>query len=224
MNSGRERILGRLRAPKSSQQLPQTCDEELFANYSASLSRPVEAFAAKLAGLKGEFHQVTDIDSAASKLKSILAEVFEHGAKSGNFAIRQKHGLLEQICNKDSWLQSVVKVATGEIENSRLGEFEVGITTADFLIARTGSILVSAASSGGRRLSVLPPFHIVIATQDQIVSSLDEAFDKYRRDGKLGASSYAAIITGPSRTADIEKILVLGAHGPKRLAVILMAS
>jgi L-lactate dehydrogenase complex protein LldG len=57
---------------------------------------------------------------------------------------------------------------------------------------------------------------------DQLVISLDEAMAGYQQRSEFDRSSYATIITGPSRTSDIEKILVLGAHGPKRLAVIVM--
>jgi L-lactate dehydrogenase complex protein LldG len=98
----------------------------------------------------------------------------------------------------------------------------VGITAVDFLVARTGSLVLSSATAGGRRLSVLPPFHVAVATTDQLVLSLDEAMRIYQQRGEAIRSSYATIITGPSRTSDIEKILVLGAHGPKRLAVMVV--
>jgi L-lactate dehydrogenase complex protein LldG len=90
------------------------------------------------------------------------------------------------------------------------------------LIARTGSILLHTVSAGGRRLSVLPPTHIVIAEEKQIVPSLDEAFNTLDHDQDIW--SYATIITGPSRTSDIEKQLVLGAHGPKKLIVLIIKS
>jgi L-lactate dehydrogenase complex protein LldG len=96
------------------------------------------------------------------------------------------------------------------------------LTAVDFLVARTGSIVLSSITAGGRRLSVLPPFHIAIASAAQLVPSLDEALRIYQQRGEPNRSSYATIITGPSRTSDIEKILVLGAHGPKRLAVIVV--
>ena len=80
-------------------------------------------------------------------------------------------------------------------------------------------MLVNSAVSG-RRLSVLPPLHVVLATEDQLVASLEDGLAHLRKQEDW---SYAAFVTGPSRTADIEKILVLGAHGPRRLVVILMA-
>jgi len=81
---------------------------------------------------------------------------------------------------------------------------------------------VSSATSGGRGLSILPHVHVVVATVDQVVSTLGDALHaaKARHAGAL--PSMLSFITGPSRTGDIERILVLGAHGPKELIVILV--
>ena len=69
-------------------------------------------------------------------------------------------------------------------------------------------------------LSVLPPTHYVVATRGQLVPDLDAAFAILRARGAL--PSAVSFVSGPSRTADIEKILVLGAHGPRRLAIVLL--
>ena len=98
-------------------------------------------------------------------------------------------------------------------------EAELGVTGCDCLIARTGSIAISTRSAGGRVLSVLPPVHLVIARRAQIVPDLETAIRLWRDRYGVAWPSNLCIITGPSRTADIEKILVMGAHGPKRLAL-----
>lgn len=97
------------------------------------------------------------------------------------------------------------------------------ITTCEALVAQTGSVLVSAAC-GGRGASVVAPVHIVVATADQLVSDLDSALARVQSRGTVSANSYLCLITGSSRTADIEKILVMGAHGPRRLIVFLALS
>jgi L-lactate dehydrogenase complex protein LldG len=94
------------------------------------------------------------------------------------------------------------------------------ITLAEALIAQTGSILVSAAC-GGRGASVIAPCHIVYATTAQLVPDLATALGRVSQEGMLDRNSFACVISGSSRTADIEKILVQGAHGPRRLVVIL---
>jgi L-lactate dehydrogenase complex protein LldG len=99
---------------------------------------------------------------------------------------------------------------------------DAGVTTCEALVSQTGSILVSSATSGGRGLSILPHVHVIVAAVDQIVPTLGDALHqaKERHAGHL--PSMLSFITGPSRTGDIERILVLGAHGPKELIVILV--
>jgi L-lactate dehydrogenase complex protein LldG len=96
------------------------------------------------------------------------------------------------------------------------------VTLAEALIAQTGSILVTA-SCGGRGASVIAPCHIVYATMSQLVPDLATALSRVSQERILDRNSFACVISGSSRTADIEKILVQGAHGPRRLVVILQA-
>lgn len=99
---------------------------------------------------------------------------------------------------------------------------EVGITLCEALIARNGSILVSNAGAAGRRLSIYPDIHIVLAFTSQLVLDLKDGFVRLREKYGNQLPSMISTITGPSRTADIEKTLVLGAHGPKELFVFLI--
>jgi L-lactate dehydrogenase complex protein LldG len=98
---------------------------------------------------------------------------------------------------------------------------QAGITGCEFLVSRTGSVLVSAASQSGRQLNVFPPIHIVLAHVSQLVNYLDEALVAVQQKYGNHLPSIISTITGPSRTADIEKTLVLGAHGPKEFVVFL---
>jgi L-lactate dehydrogenase complex protein LldG len=99
---------------------------------------------------------------------------------------------------------------------------EVGITLCEALIARNGSIMVSNENAAGRRLSIFPHHHIVIARTGQLVLDLKDAFKLIKNKYGDQLPSMISTITGPSRTADIEKTLVLGAHGPKELFVFLI--
>jgi L-lactate dehydrogenase complex protein LldG len=98
---------------------------------------------------------------------------------------------------------------------------EAGITTCDVLVAQTGSLVVNSRTSGGRALSVLPPHHVVLARRDQLVSDLTDAFERVEALHGRQWPSMISLVTGPSRTGDIERILVLGAHGPKKLTVLM---
>lgn len=98
---------------------------------------------------------------------------------------------------------------------------EIGITKCEALIARTGSIMISNGEMAGRRLSIYPPIHVVIAYTSQLVMDLKDGFEIIKKKYK-SLPSMISTITGPSRTADIEKTLVLGAHGPKQLYLLLV--
>ncbi len=98
---------------------------------------------------------------------------------------------------------------------------EVGITMCEALIARNGSVMVSNANAAGRRLSIYPQQHIVIARTGQLVLDLKDAF-QLLKERYSTLPTMISTITGPSRTADIEKTLVLGAHGPKELFVFMV--
>ncbi|QKJ32562.1 lactate utilization protein [Mucilaginibacter mali] len=99
---------------------------------------------------------------------------------------------------------------------------EAGITLCEALVARNGSIMISNANGAGRRLSIYPPVHLVVAYTSQLVPDLKDAFKLLKEKYGSNIPSMISNITGPSRTADIEKTLVLGAHGPKELFVFLL--
>lgn len=92
------------------------------------------------------------------------------------------------------------------------------ITSVEGLIADTGSLLLSSRC-GGRRGSVVAPVHIAIARESQLLPDLQSAMKIATQLAR--ESSFVCVTTGCSRTADIEKLLVIGAHGPKRLVVIV---
>lgn len=95
---------------------------------------------------------------------------------------------------------------------------EVGLTTAEYAFADTGSIVVQA-SSEPRLFSLLPPVHIALIRAERILTGLDELLTVMPQPADLSSST--VLITGPSRTADIEQILVRGVHGPGELHVVI---
>jgi L-lactate dehydrogenase complex protein LldG len=93
---------------------------------------------------------------------------------------------------------------------------------SELLVKKLGAILVSSASSGGRALSILPHVHVVVADADQVVPDLGSALALAKARHGDQMPSMLSFITGPSRTGDIERILILGAHGPKELYLVLV--
>lgn len=100
-------------------------------------------------------------------------------------------------------------------------DLKIAVTNCEFLIAHLGSILISSAQTAGRRLNVYPEIHIIIAKKSQICGFLEDGLKNIQIKYKNNLPSLISNITGPSRTADIEKTLVMGMHGPKQLAVII---
>ncbi len=107
-------------------------------------------------------------------------------------------------------------------EQTKFNDMYAGITRCEYLIARFGSVLVSSGLGSGRRMFVFPESHIVVAYTSQVVSELQEALAGMRKRYQERFPSQMTVITGPSRTADIEKTLVMGAHGPRELYVFVV--
>ena len=98
---------------------------------------------------------------------------------------------------------------------------DVSITGVDYLIAETGSLICVTRADDPRSLSLLPPVHIVVADRSQLWPDLFDLFERLP-DPQSGMPSCVAIITGPSKTGDIELRLVTGVHGPGEVHVVLV--
>lgn len=119
-----------------------------------------------------------------------------------------------------SWLNTgILKLETDDVS---FEEANVGITTCDALVARTGSIIITNTSEAGRRLSIYPHIHLVVAFTSQLVNDMGDALTLVQERYPTKMPSMISATTGPSRTADIEKTLVLGAHGPREIFVFLI--
>ena len=109
-----------------------------------------------------------------------------------------------------------------EGERSEKREYELGITTAALVMAETGSVVLDRRDRIENRASTLVETHIVVVEPSQIVANIADALatrKEMRSAGRWG--DFQVIVTGPSRTADVEKVLVIPAHGPRRLILVL---
>lgn len=203
MNQAREEILSKLKSAVHS--VPEMPDFEQPVYHSIEI--PLElAFKENLEKINGFVHLFETEEELFSELKEFLSS-------------RQKENIFcneNEICNNLTAFEIPFQKTHDLPKN-----IEVGITGCEFLIAHTGSVMVSSAQKGGRQMFVYPPLHVVIAHKNQIVGYLEEAYTEIRDKYKKGFPSQIALITGPSRTADIEKTLVLGAHGPRELRVFI---
>ncbi|MES2331585.1 MAG: LUD domain-containing protein [Bacteroidota bacterium] len=101
---------------------------------------------------------------------------------------------------------------------------DAAITGCESLIARTGTMIMSSAQLSGRTVSVYAPVHICIAYTSQLVYDIGEGLQQLREEYGQQFPSMVTLATGPSRTADIEKTLVVGVHGPKEVFCFLVDS
>jgi len=131
-------------------------------------------------------------------------------------------GWTQVFCRESTLLPMLREPLKGLLISEGLQEADVSITCCEALIARTGSILMSSAQESGRTVSVYAPVHICIAYSDQLVYDIRDGLEMMNEKYKNKIPSFITLATGPSRTADIEKTLVVGVHGPKDVYVFLI--
>ena len=123
---------------------------------------------------------------------------------------------------RESSLLNTIGLSGLNFTDKDLKNSDASVTGCEFLVARTGSILMSSAQESGRTTSVYAPVHICIAYTDQLVFDIRDGLEQMRRKYRDGFPSLVTFATGPSRTADIEKTLVVGVHGPKEVFCFLV--
>jgi L-lactate dehydrogenase complex protein LldG len=176
-----------------------------------SFADQLDLFRKNAADLKADFRLLADREGVAAALLELRENEGwkKVGAHAGALTDAACQTLGLPVCRTDR------SYNVGDLESC-----DVGITECDALIAQTGSVLVTNRSAGGRALSVLPPHHVVLARRDQLLPDLPAAFELLKKRYAANYPSFISFITGPSRTGDIERILVLGAHGPKKLTIL----
>lgn len=220
----RDNIIGRIRdalhrsAPRplglAATALPTPDDHrQVLPAVGGSLSERLALFAANAADLRAGFVVLADKDALATELRSL------RDAEGWTRVASHRGELTDAAC---AVLGLPVLVTDDGYDKNELEACPVGLTECDALVAQTGSVLVSSRSAGGRALTVLPPHHVVLARRDQIVAGMPEAMAMVRSRYHPRYPSMISLITGPSRTGDIERILVLGAHGPKKLTILVV--
>ncbi|MEO5591327.1 MAG: lactate utilization protein [Chitinophagaceae bacterium] len=126
------------------------------------------------------------------------------------------------FCTETALKQSLTDGAFAGFSATTLADCDASITTCESLVARTGSIVLSTAGASGRTVSVYAPVHICIAFTHQLVYDIKDALQLIKEKYGSSIPSLISFASGPSRTADIEKTLVTGVHGPKEVYVFLV--
>lgn len=227
-NPSKEKILSRIRealrvpAPTPAQihgRHGQTPAEEYTRDFRDAMppagtsdAERRAIFEANLAALKGQFVACKNLDAAREKFETLCAE------RAWTKFATHRAPLCDNVVPAE---KSPILTDDGYDKNA-LGAVDVGISECECLVAQTGSVMFSTRACGGRALSILPPVHVVLAKQSQLVGDLSDAYALVRAKYGDNLPDCMGFITGPSRTGDIERILVLGAHGPKELFVFFI--
>ena len=202
----RENILTRIREALSNPvPLPFPHSEGNSSVYVQNDEEPIVVFAEEFTKLQGKFAFCTGEEDLKIQLANVI---------TGN---KWRKVFCRELAFKD-----ILKDISIEDYND-LPSCDVSVTGCEFLVARTGTMVLSAAQESGRTTSVYAPIHICIAYTNQLLYDVKDALvalkEKYGNDG---FPSFTTFASGPSRTADIEKTLVTGVHGPKEVFCFLV--
>ena len=207
-SSSREKVLKKVRNALLNKQDKPVKDLDFTSSVFYNLEDTLDVtFAQELTKASGNFLFCDSIEKFTEKLKSL---------------IEQKRWNYIQCTDKKIHLLLKQAKIPYKYSESALMDAEVGLTWCEYLVARFGSIVVSSKGQSGRRMNVFPETHLVLAFTSQIVPDIKDAMANLKKKYQNSLPSMIAFITGPSRTADIEKTLVMGAHGPKNLYVFLV--
>jgi len=177
---------------------------------------PVEMFRERLEAVGGHCVIVEGEVEAARALNRILAEL--QATLSVRRIALSDAPLLDRLTRGLEVEFDELKVAPSAAE---LFDYDVGLTTAQTAIAETGTLLLESDREHHRLVSLLPPVHIAIINARDICLTISDALKQVRLRETSDISRTVTLITGPSRTADIELTLAIGVHGPKELYVIV---
>lgn len=227
MRSTRDQMLSKLRAARRP--FPDAAPrprayQPVAADMPADADALLERFRLELEALKAELYVVEGDDAARVQVldllaghgaRHILAWDFEHIPVEGlEAAVRAAGIMITQPDTHDEYRAETLALAEGA---------KVGLTGADAAAAATGTLIVTTGPGKGRIPTVLAPVHLAVITLDQLLPRLEDWVARQRAAGldALRVSANVCLITGASRTGDIEMQLVLGVHGPGILQVVV---
>ncbi len=203
----RDNILDRIRIARTNRTSKKIIAPDSESPIYHSPSFPLEEwFKQNLENLGGEVFIIDNINEVANSINDILS-------------IEEKENI---FCIDNTIYQQLKDTLPLKSELADFAGVKVSITACEALIAHLGSVLTCSKTGSGRRMNIFPETHIVLANKLQIVPYLNDALEYLETKYRDNAPSQITNITGPSRTADIEKTLVMGMHGPKRLIVYIL--
>jgi L-lactate utilization protein LutC len=189
---------------------------------SAQRAELASTFARELEEVGGRFLGILTPAEVTNRIVSLAGEIGARTVALGQGVASDMDAIGEALERADFRIVRTVAVADTEraAMRARVADADLGIAEADFAIASTGTLAVVSNANRPSSLTLLPPASLVIVQIDRIMPNLAAVLAEMGTAGV--AANRLTLITGPSRTADIEKRIVLGVHGPKSLHVIVV--
>jgi L-lactate dehydrogenase complex protein LldG len=172
-------------------------------------------FKARAEAVSAEVHRFAERDCALAFVADFLKKEGVSDAPGGG-AVWADAGFLGEADRRA--LSTGVPGLSFTVTKDAAATARVGVTQTDWAVANTGTLAHAADAVESRLASTLPPIHVAIAPSDRIVPDLAALL----RNLGPAQSRYVALVTGPSRTADIERVLTIGVHGPGRLVIVFV--
>lgn len=220
MNS-REVFLQRVREAVKAGNRPgvvAALEERGTLGYQGAGPDEVTRFRDEFTAAGGQPHLVPDAAAARSLVLELIQNQSARNVLVGRGKVLDRLGLAESL--RGTGIETVpVDALHGGTSRESFFNAAVGISGVDYLVAETGSLAILAKADDPRSLSLLPPVHIAVAERAQIVPDLFDLFSALPTDAM---PSCLSLITGPSKTGDIELKLVTGVHGPGEIHVVLV--
>jgi L-lactate utilization protein LutC len=181
-------------------------------------------FAAEVVGVGGEAFVVDDLAAASDVIKRLCSEANARSALCWQHELLDRLGLTELLSTTGIQGVDYDQLAASDPAERRAAMLaaEVGITSCEFALAETGSLVMVSRPGRERVASLLPPMHIAVVERSQILPDLYDAMVKLQALGRDELPSNVVLITGPSKTGDMELELTTGVHGPGRWCVVVI--
>ena len=188
---------------------------------SAERAELVSSFARELEAVGGRFLGTIAPKRLAARISSYANEIAARTIAYGDGVAADMKPIASALERSGCALVKAARTKDGEraAARSQLFGADLGIAEADFAISSTGTLVMTSAPTRPNSLTLVPPASLIIVQVDRIVPNLAALFAVMAPEAI--AANRTTLVTGPSRTADIEKRIVLGIHGPKSLAVII---
>ena len=221
--SAREIFLKRVRNALGLQGRPGAVAVEVGprgrTGYQGAGSDPVACFLERFASAGGKASPVTGSEAAQDKIVELVRQFAPQRIVLGAARIIEELDLPARLSGLE---MSIVKerLGTDPIAPDDFFAADMSISGVDYLIAETGSLVMQSSMHQSRSVSLLPPLHLAVAETRQIIPDLFDYFELSRP--AAGMPSCVTLITGPSKTGDIELRLVTGVHGPGELHLVLI--